>query len=226
MTITVSSIFRDSTDYLDRYFLQVAKLEAALGEEVSFALCEGDSTDGTYEALEYHLTGHANSDMLLKVDHGGPKFGSVDHPQRWAQIALCCNALMEQVVLSGPLIYVESDLIWAPEVMERLLEDLSVYPAVAPMSMTKTGDGFRFYDIFGHRGTDGERFTPHPPYHPDLATGAPLVKIGSAGSCVAMQQKVARQVRFGDNDCIVGLGRDINRVASLWLDTRVQVEHP
>jgi hypothetical protein len=224
--VTIASIFRDSVPQLDRYFLQVAKLEAALGEEVSLALCEGDSTDGTYDAIERHLVDHANTDMLVKVDHGGPKFGSVDHPQRWAQIALCCNAIMDGINPSGPVIYVESDLLWTPPVMERLLEDLSVYPAVAPMSMIRSGDGFRFYDVWGFRGTDGERFTPHAPYHPDLADGAPLAKIASAGSCIAMQPQVAKVVRFGDNDCVLGLGRDINRVASLWIDTRVQVEHP
>lgn len=225
--ISVASIFRDSIEYLDRYFLQVAKLEAALGEPVRLVLAEGDSTDGTYIALHSLLVDHGQDDQLLKVEHGGPKFGSVDHPQRWAQIALVCNAVMEAAKpLPGPMIYVESDLIHDPPTMLQLLEDLAVYPAVAPMSMTGEGERRRFYDTYGMRGLDGERFDTQPPYHPDLATGAPLVKIGSAGSCIAMQAIVADAVRFGDNDCVVGLGREINHVASLWLDTRVSVIHP
>ena len=51
--------------------------------------------DGTFDALSSLLVDHASDDILLKVDHGGPKFGSIDHPQRWAQLALCCNAVMD-----------------------------------------------------------------------------------------------------------------------------------
>ena len=223
MTVTLASIFRDSTGYLDRYFLQVAKLEAALGEPVRLVLAEGDSADGTYDAISKRLVDHPVDDVLLKVDHNGAKFGSEDNPVRWAQIALVCNAVMEAAKpLPGPMIYVESDLIWEPETMTRLLEDLAVYPAVAPMSMR----GGRFYDIYGFRGMDGVCWTPTEPYHAEMATGAPLVKISSAGSCIAMQAHVADQVQFGPNDCVVGLGREINHVASLWVDTRVQVEHP
>lgn len=224
MTVNLTSIFRDSVEYVDRYFEQVAKLEAHLGEEVRLVLAEGDSTDDTYEAISEHLVDHANGDELLKVDHGGPKYGSVDNPDRWARIAMVCNRVMEAAsAYLGPKIYVESDLIWTPQTMEQLLEDLAVVPAVAPLSMRHGS----FYDIWGHRGLDGERFQSAPPYHPSI-NGAPLVEIGSAGSCVVMREEVARVARFGELDCIVGLGRDIryNAKASLWLDTRVQVEHP
>lgn len=225
--ITVSSIFRDSTEYVDRWFDQVAKLEAALGEPVRLVVAEGDSTDGTYIALHSLLVDHGRDDQLLKVEHGGRKFGSVDHPERWAQIAMVDNAVLQAAKpLPGPWIYVESDLEWEPPTMIQLLEDLAAYPAVAPMSMTAYHDGFRFYDVWGFRGTDGERFTPHLPYHAQLETTDPLIPINSAGSCIVMRPEVADAVRFGDNDCVLGLGRDINRVASLWLDRRVSVIHP
>lgn len=223
--ITVGSIFRNSTGYHDRYFDQIAKLEAAIGEPVRLVIAEGDSDDGSYPDL-YQRTIDREWDRLLKVDHGGRHFGSVDHPQRWAQVALVCNAVMvaAEPSLDGPMIYVESDLIWEPATMIQLLEDLAVVPAAAPLSMT----GGRFYDIWGHRGMDGQPFNTIPPYHPSLDTDAPLVQIGSAGSCVVMREEVARVARFGENDCIVGLGREIRHKAeaSLWLDRRVSVEHP
>lgn len=225
MTVTCCSIFRDSEDYLDRYFLQIAHLEKALGEEVRLVLAEGDSTDNTREHIEKHLVDHANGDALLNVTHGGPKFGSIDHPQRWAQIATCCNAVMEAAAdHPGPKIYVESDLIWEPPTMIQLLEDLAVYPAVAPLSMK---DG-RFYDTYGHRGLDGKRFEYAEPYHEVMVRTAPVVEIGSAGSCIVMREDVAAVARFGENDCVVGLGRNIRQVAgaSLWLDKRVAVVHP
>lgn len=221
--ITVGSIFRDSIEYHDRYFDQIDKLEAAIGEPVQLCIAEGDSTDGSYSDLASRIVDRP-WDKLLKVDHGGQHYGSVDHPQRWAQVALVCNAVMDAANLDGPMIYVESDLIWEPATMIQLLEDLSIVPAVAPMSMK---DG-RFYDTWGHRGLDGERFYGQPPYHRCMESDRPLVAIGSAGSCVVMREEVARVARFGDNDCIVGLGRDIRfkAEASLWLDRRVKVEHP
>lgn len=187
---------------------------------MQLVVAEGDSTDDTWKMLESSLE---DDDLLLKKEHGGPKFGSVDHMDRWWRIALVCNAVMDAIPHDGrPVIYVESDLIWTPDVMISLLADLATVSAVAPMSMR---DG-RFYDIWGHRGLDGARFSPHPPYHRDLEGAEGLVPIGSAGSCVVMRGDVAARVRFGENDCIVGLGRDLQQNGGLYLDPRVAVHHP
>lgn len=224
MGVTVASIFRDSTDYLDRYFTQIDELEHALGAYVRLCIAEGDSTDGTHNALYRHTHERGHDDTLLKIDHGGPKYGSVDVPERWAQIAYVCNSVMDCLEPSGPVIYVESDLVWHAPTMLRLLEDLGTVEAVAPMSMK---DG-HFYDIWGHRGLDGERFTYAPPFHQSLNQPDDLIEIGSAGSCVVMRPEIAKIARFGENDCIVGLGRDIRFKcgAHLWLDRTVQVTHP
>jgi hypothetical protein len=226
MTITLGSIFRDSATYVDRFFSQIAALERDLGESIRLVIAEGDSTDETYELLAKGLIDRHGDDELLKVDHGGPKFGSIDHPQRWYQIALVDNAVMDAAteLLDGPMIYVESDLIWEPGVMAQLLEDLAAYPAVAPLSLK---DG-RFYDTYGHRGLDGKQFESLEPFHEVMVRMDPVVEIGSAGSCVVMREDVAAVARFGENDCIVGLGRNIRERAgaSLWLDKRVAVHHP
>lgn len=214
-----ASIFRDAVDTLDRFFYQIDKLETLLDVPVYLVVAEGDSTDRTHSLLYQRMR---RSDTLLKVDHGGPKFGSIDHPQRWAQIAYVCNHVMDALPENKPVIYCEQDLQWEPDVMLRLLQDLGTCAAVAPMSMHKGG----FYDIWGHRGLDGTRFNAVPPYHPSLETDEPLVEISSAGSCVVMRHDVARTARFGVNDCIVGLGRNIRRHHQLWLDKRVSVYHP
>jgi hypothetical protein len=219
--IVLASIFRDSTSYLDRYFAQVEALREHL--DVRLALCEGDSLDDTYRQLKRQAS---KDDLVMWRDHGGPKFGSVDHVQRWAQIAWVCNELLRAIRHSFPglpLVYVESDLIWEPETPLTLLADLEHVPAVAPMSMHQG----RFYDLWGHRGLDGVRFRPHPPYHDDLAHAEGLVEISSAGSCVVMRPEVAAVAEFGDNDCIVGLGRSIrHNGGGLYLDPRVAVHHP
>jgi hypothetical protein len=231
--LTLSSIFRDSTHYIDRYFSQIAALEEVVGP-IRLVIAEGDSEDGTYEALKGQIMDRISlgfrDDTLIQVNHGGPKFGSVDNPLRWNQIAQVCNAVMDCLPHDKtPKVYIESDLIWNPKVIVQLVEDLAEVEAVAPMSMMADGLTTRFYDLWGHRGLDGERFSMDPPYHMDLArTYDPLVEISSAGSCVAMRSDIARVARFGDNDCIVGLGRSIRYECRghLYLDRRVAVRHP
>ena len=222
--IVLSSIFRDSTEYLQRYFEQVDDLRGHLawgGWHLDLVIAEGDSEDGTYEQIKDYL--HTD-DLLLQVHHYGRKFGSVDHPERWANIAKVCNAVAEQWPEGATVIYVESDLIWEVQTMMQLLVRLDRVPAVAPLCMK---DG-RFYDIWGHRGLDGSRFTMDLPYHPDLEGDDDLVEIGSAGSCVAMRPDIARRARFGENDCMVGLGRSIRYECQshLYLDKRARVHHP
>jgi len=217
--ISVVSIFRDSTGYIDRYIDQVGALEDVLGEPVRLVLAEGDSADDTFDKLEMCTRA---GDELFKIDHGGPRYGSVEKVERWRQISYVCNALMGHLRPDGPVIYVESDLMWVPRTMVTLLEDLEDVPAVAPLSLR----GDVFYDTWGHRGIDGVRFRKREPYHADLIHLAPLVEIGSAGSCVAMRPDVAKLARWGDDDAMVGLGRSIRERFTLWLDKRVKVHHP
>lgn len=215
--VVIASMFRDSIDYLDRYFDQVQELDQMI--PVRLCIAEGDSKDNTYNELDARMQ---PGDQLLKVDHGGPRFGSVDLVDRWQLLAYVCNTIMEHVPPDEPLIYVESDLVWDPSTMLCLLDDLDSCPAVAPLSMKEDW----FYDVYGHRGLDGAPFKKTYPYHPDLLGKTEPVEIFSAGSCIAMRPEVAEKARFGDTDCVVGLGRSIrDNGFSIWVDPLLQVTH-
>lgn len=215
MTITVCSIFRNSTPYLDRYFAQIEGLRAA--GDVQLALAEGDSDDGTFEAIEGRLQ---PGDFLAKIDHGGPVFGSVDAEQRWAQIALVVSGLIGKIGDPGAaLIWVESDLIWKPEALTALIGDLRFVPAVAPMVFH--GDSARFYDIWGYR-REGQCFSPYPPYWTGAHTGAHnmVTNIDSCGSCFALAPEAYPSLFSWDGRWPFTAGGD------LWIDPRVEVIHP
>jgi hypothetical protein len=160
---------------------------------------------------------------LYQIAHGGRKFGSVDHPQRWNQIATVWNTLLDKLPDDGaPMILVEADLIWDAETMMALLEDLELWhpdiSAVAPQSLQQG----RFYDTWGYRHIDGGYFGSMP-----VAPKADLIQISSAGSCIAMKPEVYRNCRFGENDGIVGFWRDAHyKGFSLYLDPNLKVEHP
>lgn len=231
MNIVLASIFRNSSGYLDRYFGQATALRAKLaerGDTLRFVWAEGDSEDDTFQRLCVGLNGSAKNSKLIQINHGGPVFGSIDNDQRWRNISKVCNQLLDLIDWNDDfVIYVESDLLWTPETLLELLEDVKHKPidAVAPMCYHLPTS--LFYDIWGHR-KDGVRFEPHSPYHAALQPGTTLTPIDSAGSCIVMRGVVAQTARFDPPELgIVGFGNTIRKLGfHLWLDATQRVFHP
>ncbi len=232
MILVIGSIFRNASHYLNHYLDQVVQLHGYLYplSAVYLVLVEGDSTDDTWNDLIVGL-GRINPlgirATLVKREHGGPVFGSIDDEQRWRNISYACNGVFEHLpAVFDAMIYVESDLLWQPKTMLALVEHLKTVPAVSPMSFHR--DGF-FYDIWGYR-RNGICFTQRPPYHPDLVSLPPgdLLPIDSAGSCIAMRSEVARQARFAYPERgILGFCQSIyDHGYSLHLDPLQKVIHP
>lgn len=221
--LVIASIFRNSESYLWRYFTQLEELRE--NQRFRLVLAEGDSTDDTLDLLEKQI---GPKDTLLKVDHGGPEFGSIDNEQRWGQIAYVCNTVLDNLDLADDdkLIYVESDLAWSWTSMMRLAHHLDVIGAVAAMSYHANSG--KFYDTWGHVGLDGVPFSREEPYHSSLANLKPgrLTAIQSAGSCIAVRGDIVnRGVRFSEKDCIRGFCRTIRDHTALYLDTGAEVFH-
>jgi hypothetical protein len=224
--IVLGSVFRDSVGYLSRHEDQVERLRKTVDEPVYVVAVEGDSSDDTYERLAEMVY----VDEILKVEHGGPKFPSVVHPLRWRQLAVACNATVCAAVRvcepGDRFVYVESDLIWEPETVCRLLDRLTVgVHGVAPLSMC--WEEARFYDVWGYE-QDGRRFSPYPPYYPGWSPSAEeLVPIDSSGSCFVLDTAGLRVVEFSAQDCIKGIGRSLAANGmQLFLDPTVKVFHP
>lgn len=213
---------RNSADYVDRYMEQATRLHKEVGDPFRVIVVEGDSTDDTWDRLQEYKA--FASLTTLKVEHGGPPFESVDRPLRWRQIASVCNvgmvAAQRELDDDEPLVYVESDLIWEPETLARLVDHLHEFPAATCLSM----QGARFWDTFGYR-VGGRRFNPWAPYYPGAAGS--MKQIDSCGSVIAMRYEVAQDAFFGHTDCILGLGESIYAAGhSLWLDPTLAVHHP
>ena len=138
MKVYLTSIMRNGEPYLGRYLSQVKALHKAVrgrGDVLRTMVAEGDSTDQTWPLL-VDATQQYQGLEVVQFAHGGPPFGSVDDPTRWANIARTWNRLFERVARYSfdALIYVEADLLWETPMMLRLLKDLERVPAVAPMS--------------------------------------------------------------------------------------------
>lgn len=226
MNVTLCSSFRDAAGpQIDAYFERIDGLAEAIGkggDVLSLVLGYGDSTDGTgyelYEAADHRLV----ETLLLDVSHGGPKFGSVEDPQRFRQLAYVANRLAACIPhTADAVIFVESDLLWQPPTLLALLDRLERCPAIAPMIMDGPAS---FYDVFAHR-RGGVRFTKEPPYHPDI--NGRVLQVDSAGSCVAVRGALARTVKFPPEDVFVGWCRGVYAAGgSVWLDPSLIVRHP
>lgn len=244
-TIALGSIFRNSTRYLPRYFDQLERTDHVLtsaGYHLRPILVEGDSTDDTYWQLANYLPRRFPlRHILVCRNHGGPAFGSVDDPQRWHQLSYASNGVCDNLTADiDALIYVESDLLWAPETILALLTHLERIPeitAVAPMCFVARDNRLdtppgNFYDTWGFR-RNGVNFSPTPPYHPCLAerhdNASGLARVDSVGSCIAVRGDIAihPDVRFQPEDCFVGYCRTIYAAGgSIYVDPDLEVRHP
>lgn len=222
-------MFRNSTAYLGRYFAQTDALAAALaenGHELRLILAEGDSIDSTWLSLLSYAETRFPNVSVIKREHGGPSFGSVNVEQRWRQISFVMDGVLAEINRGDDaFIWVESDLVWATDAMLQLLKDLESVPCATGFSFT--GGTKLHYDTWGHRAIDGSYFSGYPPYHPYLRPDG-LTEILSAGSVIACRGAAAR-----DSHCDpategpVGWCKEMrSRGFKLWFDPTVYVEHP
>lgn len=228
MNIAVGSAFRNSAGrHLSRY---VDRLDAfrrfaeAMGDTVRWIAVEGDSVDNTGMEIQRYRDQLRLNTELVRRNHGGPVFGSVEAPERMKALSYVGNGILESVKEDDDvLLYVESDLYWDSAVIYQLIAQLGPgYEIVAPLIFA----GELFYDVWAFRGLDGQRFSPFKPYHSSLDLKQ-TTRISSAGSCLVMLASVARQCRIVDDNALVGFCADAgSKGFSVHVDPRLYVRHP
>lgn len=228
MNITLCSSFRTATGYLPRYLSQCHDLDTLLyhaGHRLSFIWAEGDSTDSTQKML--HAARWRFKVTIVDATHGGPNFDSIVSIRRFAQLAYVANRVWELLPTDADVVvWAESDLIWEPAMMVRLIERLQDVPCVGPMVMESPPSNL-YYDVWAHR-RNGVQFTKQPPYHAELPLVPDwLLEMDSIGSIIAMRGEVARAVYVPVEDVLVGTCRMIRENGgSVWLDTGLKCYHP
>lgn len=225
MNVILCSAFRNSENYLDRYFEQVSTLERLLflrGDSLSLVLGYGDCTDDTAALLFEHTSGGIGA-RLIDVSHGGKEYGSVVDARRFKQAAGVCNKIWAHIPSDADVvIWCESDLTVCASTLIALIDRLKDYPAVAPMVMETSTGGF--YDVYAHR-KDGVHFQKYEPYFDGWPT-TEMTKLTSAGSLLVMNAELARHLIWPEEDVIVGLCRGIYSLgASVWLDPNLKAVH-
>jgi len=225
MTIALLSIFRNSAGrHISLYFQRVRALRAALPAEtlLRLVLVEGDSTDRTTAQLCEEAAAAGLPLDLVTRNHGGPVYGSTEEPTRLQALSYVVNGGLDAVrETDDVVVYVESDLIWEPATILRLISQLAPGKDVlAPLIFAGTA----FYDIWAFRKS-GIRFGPFEPFHHELVVGD-LTEVDSVGSCLVMRAEVARNVRMSDYALVQFCDRAREQGYHIWADARERIHHP
>lgn len=205
--LTVLSIFRNSTAYLDRYAAQVKSVMAAKPDwTFQFIWLEGDSTDDTVlklNALWGDVKAAGATVAIGKYDHGGPAYASIDHPDRWRQLADVWNRNLQRLVVpTRYAVCVESDLIWQASDMLAMLDHLDNDRCDVAYPLLMLRDTNQFYDTHAFHAPDGRGWSAWPPYAPGW-DGGRFVPVSRAGGMVVARGETMRRARWGDDDCVL-----------------------
>jgi hypothetical protein len=233
MNFALMSAFRNSSGFhTNRYFRQVSRLANALaarGDALHLRLVWGDSVDGTGQELEKYATAFVGTNevrsySIVERSHGGPVFGSTEEAARMKALSWVANGAFESIGDDIDVaMWVESDLLWDPATIVRLIHRLSETDVVAPLIFA----GEAFYDIWGFRSKDGTRFGPFYPYHESMKFNGDVTEVGSVGSCLVMRGEVARQCRIRNDYCLVGFCEDVRAHGYvISVDGQERIQHP
>jgi len=220
--VVICSLVRDGMDYLPSFRRQLESLRLEPGSSWRLCILEGDSADDSWKFLCEWAA--ADPRVIAAQEHVGEASDKSDRAARWARVG---NACLDLVAQAGPhthVLWLEADLCFPPELLQRLLS--REVDVVAPVVFL----GGLFYDIWGFRDLDGKRWTNEAPYHPDYQPMA-LMEMGSVGSCVLFRREVLDAgIRFrGDLDhgLLVGVCSDARRAGfRVWADTSTAILHP
>lgn len=149
--------------------------------------------------------------QIVDCTHGGAAYGSVVKAERFRQLAHVASRVWAAIPTdTDVMVWVESDLIWEPITLIRLVGRVAEYGAISPMVfLRRAGWGKEsFYDTYAAVGLNGQHFSHHAPYHADYNPDEPF-RVASMGSCMAMRGDIARRITFDDNTIFPDICRQI-----------------
>lgn len=227
--LEIVSFFRNSAGLQVRRFMdQVKRLQDAssMSLVIHVNAIHGDSHDNTAEWLLVESANRNIALSLIEHSHGQREFGSTEEPDRLAALTNLGNAGLASVSPEADFVwYVESDLIWTPQVVHELIIRVvnNGKPCVvAPLVFA----GPHFYDVFCYR-KNGARFAPFHPYHSELAHDGTLTPVDSIGSQFVTTGEVARTCRMAPGTVLMGFCADAwAQGYPVFVDASLRVDHP
>jgi len=210
---------RNARKHLEKYFQQLAELEKALPDyRLRLVAAEGDSVDGTREALAEYATRYGIDYTHIDTTHEGKYYRSVEDPRRLEMMSKVMNQALESVRDSDEVVvwlmvdvdYNVIDIVSMIGQCEIHNHKYSIATAaigqpghdgsssiIVPLVMS--GESSTFYDIWAFR-QNGRRFNRSEPYCEFAESG--LTEIDSAGTCLVVPGSLARKYRATTTEAV------------------------
>lgn len=241
MNISVATMFRNSVswhghslDHIPKIFDQLQSQTVA--QYITEIVCiEGGSTDNTREKLEEISQTHCS--IPVTILHEEPLFDSVASivdSHRLASLSNSGNRVLRNISKEADCVFwVESDLIFNTDVIERLLEGAAHenVGVVSPIIMLQGGrweTAPGFYDTFCFESLSGSKWQQRSPWSHDYNNGQRYIENGSIGSMALIDANLILEhgVSFGQN-CFLDLCAMVRKLQrKVYVDKETIIYHP
>jgi hypothetical protein len=225
--LSILSIFRNSSDYLQNYINNVKKAFAHNGGKCHAIWLEGDSADTTLQMLEAAKKEMENENItvtLVKYDLGLPHSGG-DHPERWFRLGNCWNRCLDELKPSDYTVCVESDLMWQPSIIAKLCREVNEQRNVVfPMLMRHYPFDNQFHDTHGFT-RNGSNFTNGLPFWrvaQGMSEDENWLEITTGGGMIVSKYDYQKLGKFGLHDCIMHYPENVK----LFMSKNLKIYHP
>jgi hypothetical protein len=198
-------------------------------DNVRLYLVEGDSKDKTYHNLiagamhykkaMYKANRSHTYPTIVKYDTGVDRM-TQNRKARLKCLSDTANKALEAIhhdCWAEKVMLLESDLLYHPDLIERLLA--ANKPVVAPNIILKYKHGSPFYDVWAFRLPNGKSVGQKPV---QMSSGQ-LIKMQSVGSVVMYDARYVYEGFEFDERAIRGL---CEYSGDVWWDTSTTVWHP
>lgn len=219
--VAIYSLFRDNAGpYIDLYFQRITELTYS---NIRVYAVEGDSRDNTHNQLLRDANWCWKQNVHVEVYQtttGVERYGSVVNERRFLALAQTANVALEAIAeakWADYILLIESDLMYEPDLIERLLAHVKTGKEVVAPSIYADD---ALYDVWGFRLENGDWINP-------LGSYSGIQRMLSVGSVTLYPAKpIYMGVRF-DKMCMRGLCERFVRYDHpiLW-DTSIRVDHP
>lgn len=222
LQVAVCSLFRNSSDYLS-YYRSALCNQIGIGTDFQFvfSFVEGDSSDDTLDKLRAWESVDGRVSVTQK--NVEPISDFEDRVKKWADLGNAAISALGNKAFDY-LLWCESDLCIPSDLVQMLLE--SDRDIVAPAIFL----GGQFYDTWGFRGVDGQKFGNNHPVHASYRDFS-LFPVNSVGSVVMFRRAIFDSgIRFRGtyaDGLLVGICNDARAKGfGVFCDSRVSVTHP
>lgn len=229
--VGIWSLFRDDAgENIARYRRRVSNLDYP-ADKLRFYLVEGDSKDGTLDELRAWAVEDGRVNITVH-NTGLSRMRHTPHQDRLDGLSATGNAALDLLTVDNWAEYallIESDLIYEPDVLKRLLAHLPDNAGgISPFIwIPGDEDHLQFYDVWAFRTLDGAMFPPYmPAWYMARFPDAPF-EVESAGSMVLFKaQPFYSGVRY-DSKAIRGICLQLrDKGLPVHADPTTHIFHP